>query len=156
MPENTHPELDELVGKPPHWLVRWGITVFVLALALVALVAWMAPYPETISLPVQIYKDGQVYARTYIPEKYIDRVRQGQHAITRLTAFPSHSDMIDGQISSIDGKRTDSGYASTIVFPNGFAPRDRSQLQYREGYTGTATIITNRNSLLHKIIESIK
>lgn len=156
MPENKRAELDELVGKPPHWLVRWGITVFVFIIAIVAVIAWMVPYPETIALPVRLYHNGQVYARAYVPEKNVTTIKEGQQAITRLTAFPLHSAIIDGEVAFVDDSRTDSGYAITIIFPNGFAFRDRSPVSYKEGYTGTVTVITNRKSFLHKIIRSRK
>jgi len=47
-------EVQEIIGRPPHWLVRWGITAFFGVLGLVLLSAWAIKYPETINAPVKL------------------------------------------------------------------------------------------------------
>ncbi|MEX2351106.1 MAG: biotin/lipoyl-binding protein, partial [Balneolaceae bacterium] len=47
-------EVQEIIGRPPHWLVRWGITVFFGVLGLVFLSAAVIKYPEVIQTPLRL------------------------------------------------------------------------------------------------------
>lgn len=47
-------EVQEIIGRPPHGLVRWGITAFFGVLALVLLSAWVIEYPEVIKTPLRL------------------------------------------------------------------------------------------------------
>ncbi len=47
-------EVQEIVGRPPHSLVRWGITVFFLAMVGVLLVSWFIRYPDLLVAQVTL------------------------------------------------------------------------------------------------------
>lgn len=47
-------EVQEIIGRPPHWLVRWGITAFMGVLILVLVSAWAITYPEVIDAPLRL------------------------------------------------------------------------------------------------------
>lgn len=47
-------EVQEIIGRPPHWLVRWGIASFFIVLALIFLSASTIQYPETLNAPLQL------------------------------------------------------------------------------------------------------
>lgn len=47
-------EVQEIIGRPPHWLVRWGITIFFGVLFLVIMSAWSLKYPEVINAPIKL------------------------------------------------------------------------------------------------------
>ncbi|MFU8861670.1 MAG: HlyD family efflux transporter periplasmic adaptor subunit [Cyclonatronaceae bacterium] len=47
-------EVQEIIGRPPHWLVRWGITAFFGVLGLVLLSAAVIKYPEVVYAPLKI------------------------------------------------------------------------------------------------------
>lgn len=47
-------EVQEIIGRPPHWLIRWGITAFFAVLGLVLLSAAVIKYPEVIQTPVRL------------------------------------------------------------------------------------------------------
>jgi len=60
-PGNPFPELDvrsedvqEIIGRPPHGLIRWGITGFFGVLALVLIAASLIRYPEVVRAPLLI------------------------------------------------------------------------------------------------------
>lgn len=42
-------EVQEIIGRPPHWIVRWGITVFFLVLVLVLVLSWIIKYPDIVT-----------------------------------------------------------------------------------------------------------
>ena len=47
-------EVQEILGTPPRWIVRWGTTFAVLSVLILCFVAWMIKYPETHKVPVVI------------------------------------------------------------------------------------------------------
>jgi multidrug resistance efflux pump len=47
-------DVQEILGTPPSWIVRWGTTFVFLAVAMLALVSWMVKYPDIIHAPILI------------------------------------------------------------------------------------------------------
>ena len=47
-------EVQEIVSYVPHWLVRWGITVFFLALLGMVAISWMIHYPDIVEAPFRL------------------------------------------------------------------------------------------------------
>ena len=47
-------EVQEIIGLPPYWLVRWGIVSFFIVLALIFLSASTIQYPKTIQVPLKL------------------------------------------------------------------------------------------------------
>lgn len=45
-------EVQHMLGKPPGWALRWGITAVFLAVALLLLLAWVIRYPDTVQAQV--------------------------------------------------------------------------------------------------------
>jgi HlyD family secretion protein len=46
--------VEELMGKPPHRILRWGTTLLLLIFVLFILFAWLIKYPDVIPAPVEI------------------------------------------------------------------------------------------------------
>ncbi|MEO1714638.1 MAG: hypothetical protein AAFU60_15005, partial [Bacteroidota bacterium] len=53
-PEKLSEELQEIIGRPPHWLVRLGLGGFCTILVLILFIAWWIEYPEVISVPFKL------------------------------------------------------------------------------------------------------
>lgn len=47
-------EVQEIIGQPPHWLIRWGITIFFGILVTLLAVSWLIKYPEIIKVPLKL------------------------------------------------------------------------------------------------------
>lgn len=43
-------EIDEIIGQPPPWLIRWGISVFLFVLILIITLSILINYPEVIAI----------------------------------------------------------------------------------------------------------
>ncbi len=59
MPERDFIELrsedvQEILGTPPHWLVRWGTAIVLVGFMTIVFVAWFVRYPDTIGAKVVI------------------------------------------------------------------------------------------------------
>ncbi len=51
---NQHDEIQELLGHPPGWMLKWGITVVLLFVGLFLLLSWIIKYPDTNTAAVTI------------------------------------------------------------------------------------------------------
>lgn len=47
-------EVQEILGTPPGWMVRWGTTVVLLVLLLMGWVSWFLKYPEVVVSPITL------------------------------------------------------------------------------------------------------
>jgi len=59
MPEKNYVELrsedvQEILGTPPHWLVRWGTTVVLAGFVMILCAAWFIRYPDVVEAKVVI------------------------------------------------------------------------------------------------------
>jgi multidrug resistance efflux pump len=72
MPENTEIELrseevQEILTRVPHWMIRWGSVVVLLILVSLFFVSWLVKYPDVISTKI-------VITTTIPPEKLVAKV----------------------------------------------------------------------------------
>lgn len=51
-------EIDEIIGRPPHWLIQWGISVFFTILLLILLLSYFIKYPETVTAPFKLISNN--------------------------------------------------------------------------------------------------
>ena len=47
-------EMQTLLGSPPGWLLRWGITFFAAILLVLLAVGWLVKYPDLVIVPVSL------------------------------------------------------------------------------------------------------
>ncbi len=52
--ELRHEDVQEILGTPPSWILRWGTTVILLGICLLLLVGWIVKYPDIIPAQVLI------------------------------------------------------------------------------------------------------
>lgn len=54
LPELINSQVDEVLNRPPSWLIRWGTTVFFLAFLILIGITWFVQYPDLVSGPVKV------------------------------------------------------------------------------------------------------
>jgi multidrug efflux pump subunit AcrA (membrane-fusion protein) len=47
-------DVQEILGRVPPWLIRWGNTLFLLILFLILLLSWLIHYPEIVNAPFRL------------------------------------------------------------------------------------------------------
>lgn len=60
-------EVQEILSFIPHWIVRWGITVFFFTLCMILLASWFIKYPDMVSARIVITSENppaSIIART--------------------------------------------------------------------------------------------
>ena len=58
MPELVNSNVDEVLNKPPTWLVRWGTTVFFLVFVLLIGITWFVEYPDLVGAPLKVVSNN--------------------------------------------------------------------------------------------------
>lgn len=47
-------EVQDILGKPPRWLVRWGTTIIFSVVGLLLYISWMVSYPDIVPAPIMM------------------------------------------------------------------------------------------------------
>ena len=47
-------EVDQILGRPPSWILRWGITFLFIALLIFVALAWLIKYPDVLTSQVTV------------------------------------------------------------------------------------------------------
>ena len=55
---NDSHEVDQILGNPPSWLLRWGISLVFLTASVFSLLAWWIKYPDVLTAEVQILTEN--------------------------------------------------------------------------------------------------
>lgn len=101
-------DVQEILGTPPGWLVRWGSTVVFLGFAMMLLAGWFIRYPDVIKAGIVLTTTAppvEVVARTdgHVTRLFVrdtQRVARGQIlAVIQSTARFEHLDSLDKQVT---------------------------------------------------------
>ncbi|MFO8234394.1 MAG: HlyD family efflux transporter periplasmic adaptor subunit [Bacteroidales bacterium] len=60
-------EVKEILGRPPRWLIRWGITLIFLLIVLLIFGSWFFSYPDVVTAPITVTTENppaRIVART--------------------------------------------------------------------------------------------
>lgn len=55
---NEQQEIQQIMGDPPSWIVRWGISLVFIAVATLFVIAYMVKYPEVVSAPIVLQTEN--------------------------------------------------------------------------------------------------
>lgn len=121
-------EVQEIISRPPNWLVSWGITIFFGIMLLLALGTWQIRYPELTTVPltltsidvpraVVVRSEGKL---TKLLVKDGQQVLQGEAvAYLESTADHEHVIRLTGAIEQLGQMISDNRWASVPHFKMG-------------------------------------
>ena len=88
-------------------------------------------------------ENSEYFAQIFIPQINFGKVSLGQIVLLKLNSYPFQEyGYVKGKIDFISHVPTDSGYLAKVTFINGFNTTYNKQVQYRDGLTANAEIIT--------------
>lgn len=92
------------------------------------------------------------FVEALIPQFNFGKVEKGQNVLLRFQAYPFEQyGSVSGKIDFIKPTPTDSGYLARVELPEGLLTNYGKHLQYREGLTAEANIITEDMRLPQRI-----
>lgn len=141
----------KIIGQIPSRLVRHGILVIALVLALLLAAAALVPYPDTVACRVQAQDDG-TRATALLPYRHIGTLRPGMEAVIEWEGYRAAD-------YGYQSARVDSLLPDVVPTPEGNAFRLVLRLQpdslpVRRGMTGQVSLVVRRGTLLQKVLGS--
>lgn len=73
-PEIRSEEVQEILGTPPNWLVRWGGLLALITIVIIGWLGYIVEYPDAISAEVKIFSTDPPHTLVVSEPKYIDEV----------------------------------------------------------------------------------
>ncbi len=97
------------------------------------------------------------YANIIIPQTNFGKIKTGEMVILKLPAYPFQEfGTIKGKLGFISEIPADSGFNARVLLPNGLVTNYKKNLQYHEGLTANAEILTADLKLSDRIFNGIK
>jgi multidrug efflux pump subunit AcrA (membrane-fusion protein) len=102
LPELVNSNVDEVLNKPPTWLIRWGTTVFFLAFVMLIAITWFVEYPDLVGAPLKVVSNN-------LPKNIVSKtdgnliklfVKEGQevkkgNVLAYLESTASHDEVLE-------------------------------------------------------------
>lgn len=156
-------DVQDVLGKVPPSILRWGISVIALVLIVLLVGAYLFKYPDTLSgqatISTRIAAKGSAPVCTILlPAQGSGKVKVGQRALVRLIDFPDQEfGYLEGRVERIsDTPNADGNYLVQIHLPNGLVTNYGVQLPTNRQMQGSADIIIEDIRLLVRLFPPLK
>jgi hypothetical protein len=161
-------EVNEMLGKVPSWIVRWGISLMAFTLLILVVVSLYIKIPETVRADITMTlakssADKRVSAMhknflmgcLYVSSSELLVIKKGQPVCVKVDSYPYMSyGVLKGWVYHVCDSVQGKGGRIDVVFPDGLVTTYRKPLKYIPGMDGKAEIITNRIKLFHYMFRS--
>lgn len=102
-------------------------------------------------------ENTQYYARVFIPQTNFGKIKVGEEVLLKLNAYPYREfGIIKANLDFISTIPTDSGFVAKVILPNGLTTNYKKQLNYIEGLSAQAEIITADLQLSDRLFNELR
>ncbi len=99
----------------------------------------------------------QYFAAVNIPQQNFGKIKPGQRVLLKLPSYPFQEfGAITGKLDFISNIPTDSGYLAKILLTNGLQTNYKRMVQYHEGLSASAEIITEDLKLSDRLMNQLR
>lgn len=153
--------VQEIMGRPPGWLVRSGIAVIVTVVALLMIGSYFVSYPEMIKGSLIIGQKGQL-SQIVFPRNRAGKIKVGQRINVKFDEYPyMEFGMIQLQVPQsemipINDPLLGISYTMEIQLSDTLETRYGFSIPCRPGMIGVAEIITDDLSVLDRLLNPIR
>lgn len=151
-------EVQEIMGRVPSWIERWGMTAIGVMLAVILLSAAYFPYPDTLVGSFRFIPADTTYVNkqecyALLPVQGIGKVKKGQSVKIRLANYPDNEfGYLTGEVLDVADISDDTGLYKVYVR---LAPEMKTSTGYivpvNAQMEGTAEIIVAEKRLIEKL-----
>lgn len=100
--------------------------------------------------------DSRYFAEAYIPQENFGKIGIGQEVLLRFPSYPYQEyGLVRGKVEFISHIGTEQGYLSKIALPDNLSTTANKKIQYREGLSANAEIITKDMKLIERLYYTI-
>ncbi len=97
------------------------------------------------------------YAKVFIPQNNFGKIKIGEEVLLKLNAYPYREfGIIIAKLDFVSSIPTDSGFIAKVILPNGLTTNYKKQLQYTEGLSAQAEIITQDLKLSDRLFNELR
>jgi multidrug resistance efflux pump len=101
-------------------------------------------------------QDSKFYVEMYLPQNNSGKVDTGMQVQLRFDAYPYQEvGFVKGRLDYISKIASDSGFLATIQLDNGLTTNLKNNIQYKNGLTAQAIVITKNMRLLQRLYYNI-
>lgn len=153
--------VQEIMGRPPGWLVRSGITVIVMAVTLLMIGSYFVSYPELIKGSLIIGQKEQV-SQIVFPRNGAGKIKAGQKIIVKFDEYPyMEFGMVQLQVPQsemipITDPLLGMSYSMEIPLLDTLETQSGFNIPCRPGMIGAAEIITDDLSVSDRLLNPIR
>ncbi|WP_367916299.1 HlyD family secretion protein [Leadbetterella sp. DM7] len=151
-PELVNSTVDEVLNRPPGWLLQWGTTLFFAVICLVLAVSWFIQYPDLVSaplrvLPAQLPKSVVIRSEGRLEKLWTkdgQKVKAGD-ILAYLESTADHEDVLklEKAINELMQKDEDMEaiYQTSIPLYFNLGDLQKSYQVFREAYTRSKSVL---------------
>jgi len=153
--------VQEIMGRPPGWLVRSGIAVIVMAVTLLMIGSYFVSYPELIKGSLIIGQKEQV-SQIVFPRNGAGKIKAGQKINVKFDEYPyMEYGMVQLQVPQsemipITNPLLGMSYSMEIPLLDTLETQYGFNIPCRPGMIGAAEIITDDLSVLDRLLNPIR
>ncbi|MGZ3944108.1 MAG: HlyD family efflux transporter periplasmic adaptor subunit [Mucilaginibacter sp.] len=158
-------EMQDIITAVPARLIRWGMTLFALVLAMIIGLSAYIHYPDIVKTTLTIKadkNDDRIFGELNVTQGEINKVIKGQAVLIKLKAYPFEQyGVITGKIESVTRTLDNAGNysASAMIISNTTSlnkalPLKPDMLADAEIITQDATILQRLSGSMFKTIRN--
>lgn len=155
-------EIQEILGKPPKRIVRWGITVVSFIIVVLIGLCCFVQYPEAIAADIVIRKDNdKINGIMTFPPNGAGKIEAGQEVVIKLYNYPyleyGHiATTVNEETMHLDAySRGEAKYRLDVSFPDTIYTSTGYEIVPNVGLIGTANIIICNTRLIDRLLKPI-
>jgi hypothetical protein len=165
MPVNNHPitqttsspyeirsgEVQDIMTKMPHWIIRQGTTVLLSVMLILFGAAYFIRFPDIVTANVRISNGAVAVAE--LPVELAAKVKPGQKALIRLTRYPFHEfGKLEAVVDAVSTREGDMAYTARVRLVNGLNTTLHKTIPPEPQYFGMVEILTEDRTVWERVM----
>jgi HlyD family secretion protein len=166
--ELKSPAVQEILGRPPRWMIRWGISIVFILVSGLIVGSYFFKYPDVISATITVTKEElpnectKILGKILISPKGSGKVKIGQNVNVKFDNYPYMEFGIikitieNDSLLPVTINENQKAYMLEIVLPDELITNYGNELIFCHEMIGSAEIITEDLRLLDRFWNPIK
>lgn len=157
-PNNFHPDVAEIISRPPNWIVRLGNGLLLSFLLVLIALCNFIEYPDVIHADVKVvFLSGRFEGIGKIQRKGAGKVLVKQQVNIRIDEYPYQEfGILNGQIEKVSNSTEEDYYEIKISLPKQLMTSHGLVIASDKNLEGKAEIITNNVTLMDRFFAGLK
>jgi len=148
-------EIIEIMRGTPKFIIRWGITVFLIFCLTFLIASCFISYPETLKSEVILIEEKNdtsvlyYYAQCFVPEIFMGKMKSDLNVTIKMDAYSFYEyGCIKGKIDTVIFDNEINRFIAVIKLPNGLNTNFHKTLPFHQQMKGTAEIIIRKRRII--------